>query len=117
MQGVYKQALLGDCIDPPPAELKSVEGVKWVAWHNCLGMDQPTAKRRFITLLSEIDPLLIDVMPDEKPPKGFPMDRNGVPICAKCNSKVGCARPLMDDRHRNLKQQLVGDDNLYDPIQ
>ena len=66
LQGVYKQAMLGDVIDPPPFELKSVEGLKWSAWNNCKGMDKPTAKRRFITLLSEIDPLLIDVMPDEK---------------------------------------------------
>ena len=66
LQGVYKQAMLGDIIDPPPFELKSVEGLKWSAWNNCKGMDKLTAKRRFITLLSEIDPLLIDVMPDEK---------------------------------------------------
>jgi len=106
LQGVYKQALLGDCVDAPPPDLRSVEGVKWSAWNNLRGMDASTAKRRFITLLSEIDPLLIDVMPDEKPPAGFPMDRNGHPICAKCNTRVGCTRPLMDDRHRNLKQQV-----------
>ena len=70
LQGVYKQALLGDCLDAPPADLRSVEGVKWSAWHGLRGMDASTAKRRFITLLSEIDPLLIDVMPDEKPPAG-----------------------------------------------
>ena len=149
LQGVYKQAMLGDIIDPPPFELKSVEGLKWSAWHNCKGMDKPTAKRRFITLLSEIDPLLIDVMPDEKvittsaalvfalshhshsypsshthtlslthtlysqitflsqPPDGFPMDRFGTPICAKCNSKVGCARPIMDDRHRCANADIL----------
>jgi hypothetical protein len=39
--------------------------------------------------LTEIDPLLIEVTFDEKPPVGFPSDVNGNLICAKCNTKTG----------------------------
>lgn len=73
------------------------------------------AKRRFITYLAEIDPVLIDVMPDEKPPIGFPLDRKGIPVCAKCNTKVGCLRPLLDQNKNNLKQQLFEHEELHDP--
>ena len=115
LQAIYKQAVIGDCNDSPPGNLKTVEGAKWSTWYGYKGMDKNTAKRRFITILTEIDPLLIDVMPDEKPPLGFPLDRSGRQICAKCNTKVGCTRPLMDQSHRNLKQQLLGDEELYNP--
>jgi hypothetical protein len=73
------------------------------------------AKRRFITFLSEIDPLLIDVMPDEKPPLGFPLDRKGQPICAKCNTIVGCSRPLLDQNKMNLKAQIFENEDLHEP--
>ncbi len=56
-------------------------------WLRLKGMPQNMAKRRFITYLAEIYPLLIDVMPSEQPPKGFPTDRKGRLICAKCNTK------------------------------
>jgi hypothetical protein len=73
-----------------------------------------TAKRRFITLLAEIDPLLIDVMPDEKPPLGFPMNKDGLPICAKCNTIVGCMRPITDENKIELRTQLFESPELHE---
>ena len=67
---------------------------------------------RFITLLASIDPLLIEITLGEKPPAGFPLDKAGNIICAKCNTKNGCTRPLLDNKNINLKQQLY-DDNIY----
>jgi acyl-CoA-binding protein len=93
---IYRQATQGDNKEMPPDKLDSASGLKWLAWRKLRGMPTTMAKRRFITYLSEINPTLIDVMPDEKPPVGFPLDRKGTPICAKCNTKVGCMRPLLD---------------------
>ena len=52
-------------------------GLKWQAWMALKGMPIEMAKRRFITYLAEINPELIDVMPDEKPPSGFLHDTDG----------------------------------------
>jgi hypothetical protein len=52
-------------------------------------MPMEMAKRRYITFMAEINPKLIDVLPNEKPPEGFPLDENGVQICAKCNTGAG----------------------------
>ena len=83
LHSIYKQAMQGDCDTLPPENMKSLDYLKWDAWHSLKGMSQTMAKRRFITYLAEIDPLIIDVMPDEKPPPGFPLDREGRQICAK----------------------------------
>ena len=83
LHSFYKQAMQGDCDTLPPENMKSLDYLKWDAWHSLKGMPQVMAKRRFITYLAEIDPLIIDVMPDEKPPPGFPLDREGRQICAK----------------------------------
>ena len=115
LQAVYKQAVYGDNNTMPPARADTPEGMRWTAWNRLLGMPKNMAKRRFITLLAEIDPLLIDVMPDEKPPPGFPLDRRGLPICAKCNTKVGCQRPLLDMNKMDLRQQLYQHEELHEP--
>ncbi|KAJ1438574.1 hypothetical protein B484DRAFT_416168, partial [Ochromonadaceae sp. CCMP2298] len=112
---IYRQATQGDNIEAPPLKLDTAEGMKWVTWNNLRGMPKIMAKRRFITYLSEINPILIDVMPDEKPPLGFPMDRKGLLICAKCNTTVGCSRPLLDQNKMNLKQQLFENEELHEP--
>ena len=72
LYGIYKQATVGDCPQYGHPDPYSVPGRKWAAWHRLRGMPLPMAKRRFITYLAEIDPLLIDVMPNEVPPEGFP---------------------------------------------
>lgn len=114
---LYKQAIYGDCSTPAPENLKSKEGHKWKYWDSLRGMPQEMAKRRFITYLSEINPALIDVVPCEEPPIGFPTLSNGTPICAKCNTKVGCSRVLYDQRRFNLKQQLFDNEELSkDPV-
>lgn len=115
LQSIYKQAMYGDNPEGPPDDLSSMDGQKWHAWQKLRGMSQEMAKRRFITFLAEINPLLIDVMPDEKPPPGFPLDRRGNPICAKCNTVVGCTRPLLDQYKMNLQHQLIENDEFHEP--
>ncbi len=115
LQAIYKQAVYGDNPDAAPENLDTTEGHKWQAWNKLKGMPQEMAKRRFITFLAEINPALIDVMPDEKPPPGFPLDRRGNPICAKCNTVVGCARPLLDKFKMNLRTQLFENEEFHEP--
>lgn len=114
LQSIYKQATYGDCTEPEPEDMHTLEGQKWEAWAKLKGMDEQMAKRRFITFLMEIDPSLIDVMPDERPPVGFPLDRKGNPLCAKCNTVVGCSRPLLDQRKMNLRQQLFEHEEFHE---
>ena len=66
-------------------------------------------------ILAEIDPLLIDVMADEKPPDGFCRDENDDLICAKCNTAAGCVRPLLDQFKIDLKDQLFDSEDLWEP--
>ncbi len=70
LQAIYKQATIGDNLEMPPMSLETTAGIKWKMWYDLKGMPQDMAMRRFITCLSEINSLLIDVMPDEKPPLG-----------------------------------------------
>jgi acyl-CoA-binding protein len=124
LQAVYKQATSGDCDTPSPDNRdtdgkpqtkleREREGMRWTAWKQLIGMDVNMAKRRFITLLSEIDPLLIEVTLDENPPIGFPLDSDGHLICARCNTTTGCSRPLLDKQNRSLKQHLFGSEELF----
>lgn len=52
-------------------------------------------------------------MAKEMPPKNFPIDDEGNKICAKCNSKSGCTRPVMDQHNSNLKSELFDVEQLY----
>ena len=115
LTSIYRQALYGDNETPVPPNLKSISGLKWQAWTALKGMPIEMAKRRFITYLAEIDPVLIDVMPDEKPPSGFLHDNSGKPICAKCNTKAGCSRPILDQYKIDLRDQLYDSEELHDP--
>lgn len=115
LQSVYKQAIIGDNPNPEPENLKSLEGVKWSAWMKCRGMPKTMAKRRFITLLAEINPVLIDILPAEKPPEGFPLDGHGNQICAKCNTVSGCFRPITDSHKVDLRTQLFDCEALHEP--
>jgi hypothetical protein len=57
------------------------------------------------------------VVPCEEPPQGFPKTKEGVPICAKCNTTVGCSRILYDKNKFNLKEQLFETEELHrDPV-
>lgn len=115
LQSIYRQATLGDNAAPPPENIKSTAGLKWQAWTALKGTSQIVAKRRFITYLAEINPMLIDVMPDEKPPDGFPQNKHGETICAKCNTATGCSRPLLDSNKVDLKKQLFDFEYLHEP--
>ena len=112
---IYKQATKGDSIELEPENKKSSDWIKWKMYHDMRGIPQEMAKRRFITYLAEINPALIDVMPDEKPPAGFPHDRDGRPICAKCNTVVGCTRPVLDQFKQDIRSQLFEDTDLHEP--
>ena len=115
LQSIYRQAMFGDNVAPPPENMKSTAGLKWQAWSALKGTSQTVAKRRFITYLAEINPILIDVMPDEKPPDGFPQNKLGETICAKCNTTTGCSRPLLDSNKVDLKKQLFDFEYLHEP--
>ena len=113
LYGLYKQAVFGDCDQALIHERHTLIGKKWAEWSRLKGMSQQQAKRRFITFLAEVDPLLIDVMPNEMPPEGFPVDARGMQICAKCNTVVGCHRPLMDQHGTVLRRQLFEMEELH----
>ena len=133
---LYKQATVGDCTDTLE-ELEQNRNFKKLEWLKMKGTPLVMAKRRFITFLAEIDPNLIHVNPTEKPPgkigfqlkfqsrgsiisfiytEGFPLDENGAQICAKCNTNVGCARPLLDDHNIDLRRQLFEVEEFHDPV-
>jgi ankyrin repeat protein len=52
-------------------------------------------------------------MAKEMPPKSFPIDDEGNKICAKCNTRSGCTRPVMDQHNSNLRSELFEVDKLY----
>jgi acyl-CoA-binding protein len=115
MYGIYKQAVVGDCTTSNTHDLLSLPSKKWEQWNCRKGMSKEDSKRRFITFCAEIDPMLIDIMPNEMPPDGFPCDNKGIPICAKCNTVVGCSRPLLDEHFQNLRRQLFEQPELQKP--
>ena len=115
LQCIYRQAMYGDNKAPPPENMKNINGLRWSMWTSLRGMDEEMAKRRFITYLAEIDPMLIDVMSDEKPPPGFCVDEKNHVICAKCNTAAGCVRPLLDQYKIDLKDQLFDSEELWEP--
>lgn len=115
LYGLYKQAVFGDCDELLMHDRHTLVGKKWAEWKKLQGMSKEQAKRRFITYLAEVDPLLIDVMPNEMPPEGFPVDNRGLQICAKCNSVVGCHRPLMDQHGTVMRRQLFEMEDLHKP--
>ena len=116
MYGIYKQAVFGDCNVPNTYDILTLGNKKWQQWNSRKGLSKDESKRRFITFCAEIDPMLIDVMPNELPPEGFPCDNKGIPICAKCNTVVGCSRPLLDEHFENLRRQLFERAELQNPV-
>ena len=110
----YKQATVGDA--PPPEEkpFDSLGSEKWEVWDKWSGTDKPTAKRRYITYLRSIDEKLVFVAVNEKPPYGFPQTRYKEKICARCNSRAGCLRELLDEDGKPIKLQILGKD--VDPV-
>jgi acyl-CoA-binding protein len=116
MYGIYKQAVVGDCNVKNTFDILTLANKKWVQWNSRMGMTKDDSKRRFITYCAEIDPMLIDIMPNEIPPEGFPVDNKGMPICAKCNTMVGCSRPLLDEHFNNLRRQLFESVELQNPV-
>ena len=113
----YRQATLGDA---PPEEDRPLDQLgkdKWDLWNKYRGTPKDVAKRRYITYMRNIDPKLVHVSLNERPPFGFPRTDRDVAICARCNSVAGCLRDLLDDKNQSLKSQLMSDatsTNLYE---
>jgi acyl-CoA-binding protein len=116
MYGIYKQSVVGDCTVTNTHDILTLASKKWEQWNSRKGMSKEDSKRRFITYCAEIDPMLIDIMPNEMPPEGFPSDNKGIPICAKCNTNVGCSRPLLNEHFENLRRQLFERVELQNPV-
>ena len=110
---VYKQATIGDCHEPKPFDARQRE--KWAEWCKFVGTPKLVAQRRYITLLRTFDPSLIEVVVAEQPPPAFPTTLYGEPICARCNTKVGCCQPLLLGDGTPLIVKLMEDPSLLTP--
>lgn len=93
LNAIYKQATRGDSPWKQTETSTAAEIAAESGWAKLKGTPKSVAMRRYITYLAEINPLIIDVMPSEKPPVGFPM-LDGRPICAKCNTKGNSSHGL-----------------------
>jgi acyl-CoA-binding protein len=100
LYAVYKQATVGDCNEPRPFD--SVKRKKWEMWKVFGGTETIVAMRRYITLLVQLDPVLVVVEVQEKPPPMFPTTPMGEPICARANCKAGCISPLISRGSRKV---------------
>ena len=114
---LYKQATQGDCVQTPVINDNNnslSEYAKLYAWYSLKGTSKEEAKRRYITKLSEFNNELLQLVPDDKPPIGFPHADDGKVICAKCNSVNGCQQTLLNDHKVNLLKQLIESDSLHE---
>lgn len=108
---MHKQATLGDCTDD---EEWSTHFDKTVLrmWRGYRGTPALTAKRRFLALLRDVDPRLLQIKAFQFSPWGFPTTPNGERICPYSNSKKGCPRPIMDKYGHNLEHELDNNESL-----
>ena len=50
LNGIYRQAIDGDCTDSGDGlDMHALEGYKWAEWMRMKGVTKEMAKRRFIT--------------------------------------------------------------------
>jgi ankyrin repeat protein/acyl-CoA-binding protein len=97
VNGTFLQATQGDYVDQsdksPEAAMRD-QTPSYQEWKRLIGIDQETAKRRFITLLRSIDKRLLNV---KSKPVGYVLTtREGEPICPWANTARGCPLPLLD---------------------
>jgi acyl-CoA-binding protein len=118
---LYEQATTGDYHGVVPSEdifNHKYDYLKKKEWYRIRGMPKTVAKRRYITMLGEIDPNLLRIKQDDSPPFGFPLSPDaGRVICAKCNTKTGCSRPLTDQHKTVLQKQLLEMEDLHKDTQ
>lgn len=54
LYGLYKQALLGDCLQPKPGMFDVKGQFKWKAWKDLKGVPQADATTRYVNLVDRI---------------------------------------------------------------
>lgn len=110
INAVHKQATVGDCAE---AEWSTpFEKTVLRMWRSYRGTATLTAKRRFLTLIRDVDPRLLQIKAYQFLPWGFPTTAEGGRICPYSNAKKGCPRPLMDKYGHNLEQELESNESL-----
>ena len=118
---LHEQATTGDYKGAVPTEehfTHKYDFLKKKEWYRIRGMPKTVAKRRYITMLGEIDPNLLRIKQDDTPPFGFPLSPDaGRVICAKCNTKNGCSRSLTDQHKTVLQKQLLEMEDLHKDTQ
>lgn len=112
INAVYKQATLGDSKDTK-WETPFQQRVTKI-WCTYKGTPQLMAKRRFLTLLRDVDPSLLQIKDYHFVPWGFPTSAKGVRICPYSNTKKGCSRPLIDKCGNHLENELENNERLSD---
>lgn len=107
---MHKQATLGDCTEQDWST--PFEKTVLRMWRGYKGTQALTAKRRFLALLRDVDPRLLQVKAYQFSPWGFPTTSRGERICPYSNSKKGCPRPIMDKYGHNLEHEIDNNDSL-----
>lgn len=116
INAIYRQATRGDCNDDMGCSSPLEKNVL-KTWRKYKGTSQLIAKRRFLSLLRDVDVGLLEVKAYQGAPWGFPTTSKGEPICPYSNSRNGCPRPLMDKYGHNLHHELETNKNLADFVQ
>ena len=68
LDGLYKQALEGDCKRSRPGLFDQVGRAKYDAWMQCQGCSKGEASERYVKLIAEIDPGFAPVQPSAAGP-------------------------------------------------
>ncbi|CAN0071018.1 unnamed protein product [Ectocarpus sp. 4 AP-2014] len=110
INAIHKQATSGDCTDTEWST--PFERTVLRMWHSYRGTPAIMAKRRFLALLMDVDPRLLEIKAYQFSPWGFPTTAKGERICPYSNTKKGCPRPLMDKYGHNLEQELDTNESL-----
>lgn len=112
INAVYKQATVGDCCEDTTDCPTLFEKTVMTMWRGFKGTPAATAKRRFITLLRDVDARLLQIKAYQVTPWGFPTTAKGERICPYSNAKKGCPRPLVDKYGRSLELELDNKESL-----
>jgi hypothetical protein len=99
-----------------PANLSAFNRMLLDIWRSYQGTPKVTAQRRFLTLMRDLDPLLLQVHPYSHVPYGFPVGKgaNGAVVCPYANSKRGCPHTLTNGHGRLLARELESIAELND---
>ena len=112
INAVHKQATLGDCCADTTECVTPFDKTVTTMWRGFKGTPAATAKRRYIALLRDVDPCLLQVKAYQVTPWGFPTTAKGERICPYSNAKKGCPRPLVDKHGHSLELELDTKESL-----